>query len=76
MTTGSRRFPTGGANLGEEPPWEPLRRTFVKNPCEEPQVGYTESNRCPSFSFFVFRYFRVCSEAGTSSGSHSSTDRP
>ena len=37
--------------------------------------NYTEDSLCPSFSFFVCRYRRVCSEGGISSGSHSETDK-
>ena len=40
------------------------------------KIGQTDSRRCPSFSFFTFKYLRVVAEAGISSGSVSDTDRP
>jgi hypothetical protein len=36
----------------------------------------TPERRCPSFSFFVFKYRRVVSDTAISSGSHSDTERP
>ena len=37
---------------------------------------YTLESLCPSFSFFVFKYRLLDSDAGVSSGSHSLTDIP
>src|SRR5688500_11576579 len=37
---------------------------------------YTEDSRCPSLSFFVFRYLRVESLAGISKATASETDNP
>src|SRR5688572_19933399 len=39
-------------------------------------IGQTDLRRCPSFSFFTFRYLRVVADAGISSGSVSDTDSP
>ena len=38
--------------------------------------GQTDDSLCPSFSFFVFKYRRVDSDAGISSGIHSQIDSP
>ena len=39
-------------------------------------AAQTDESLWPSFSFFVFRYRRVVSDAGISSGIHSLTDSP